>query len=40
MQEFMIAPTGASSFTEAMKMGTEVYHNLKKVIKSKYGQVS
>lgn len=38
MQEFMILPTGASSFTEAMKMGTEVYHNLKAVIKSKYGQ--
>lgn len=29
MQEFMILPTGASSFTEAMKMGSEVYHNLK-----------
>jgi len=38
MQEFMILPTGASSFTEAMKMGTEVYHHLKAVIKSKYGQ--
>jgi len=38
MQEFMILPTGATSFTEAMKMGTEVYHNLKSVIKEKYGQ--
>lgn len=38
MQEFMILPTGASSFTEAMKMGSEVYHHLKKVIKVKYGQ--
>ncbi|KAI9314418.1 enolase [Dichotomocladium elegans] len=38
MQEFMILPTGASSFSEAMKMGTEVYHTLKGVIKSKYGQ--
>jgi len=38
MQEFMILPVGASSFTEAMKMGSEVYHNLAKVIKSKYGQ--
>ncbi|XP_060567890.1 enolase-like [Ruditapes philippinarum] len=38
MQEFMILPTGASSFTEAMKMGTEVYHHLKSVIKKKYGQ--
>lgn len=38
MQEFMIMPTGASSFTEAMKIGSEVYHNLKSVIKAKYGQ--
>lgn len=38
MQEFMILPTGASTFKEAMQMGAEVYHNLKKVIKSKYGQ--
>jgi len=37
MQEFMILPTGAASFKEAMKMGVEVYHNLKSVIK-KYGQ--
>merc|ERR1711887_414740 len=29
MQEFMILPTGASSFTEAMRMGSEVYHHLK-----------
>merc|ERR1719409_1717470 len=33
MQEFMILPVGASTFTEAMKMGSEVYHNLKSVIK-------
>eukprot|EP00216_Chloropicon_sp_CCMP2111_P003386 CAMPEP_0198234858 /NCGR_PEP_ID=MMETSP1446-20131203/733_1 /TAXON_ID=1461542 ORGANISM="Unidentified sp, Strain CCMP2111" /NCGR_SAMPLE_ID=MMETSP1446 /ASSEMBLY_ACC=CAM_ASM_001112 /LENGTH=483 /DNA_ID=CAMNT_0043915683 /DNA_START=84 /DNA_END=1535 /DNA_ORIENTATION=+ len=38
MQEFMVLPTGASSFTEAMRMGNEVYHNLKSVIKAKYGQ--
>ncbi|KAJ2830942.1 phosphopyruvate hydratase, partial [Coemansia sp. 'formosensis'] len=38
MQEFMILPTGASSFTEAMRMGSEVYHHLKSVIKAKYGQ--
>lgn len=36
-QEFMIVPTGASSFEESMRIGTEVYHNLKSVIKSKYG---
>lgn len=33
----MILPTGASSFTEAMKMGSEVYHHLKNVIKAKFG---
>lgn len=40
MQEFMIMPTGASSFKEAMKMGSEIYHHLKKVIKDKYGLVA
>jgi len=38
MQEFMILPVGAESFTEAMQIGTEVYHNLKSVISKKYGQ--
>jgi enolase len=38
MQEFMILPVGAASFKEAMKMGVEVYHHLKSVIKKKYGQ--
>lgn len=38
MQEFMLLPTGASSFTEALKMGSETYHHLKNVIKAKYGQ--
>nr|CAH7732838.1 unnamed protein product [Callosobruchus chinensis] len=37
MQEFMILPTGATSFTEAMRMGSETYHHLKKVIKDKFG---
>ncbi|KAH7105163.1 enolase [Auriculariales sp. MPI-PUGE-AT-0066] len=36
-QEFMLIPTGATSFTEAMKIGTETYHTLKKVISAKYG---
>ena len=36
-QEFMLLPTGAESFTEAMKIGTETYHTLKKVINAKYG---
>lgn len=38
MQEFMILPTGASSFREAMQIGAEVYHNLKSVVKQRYGQ--
>ncbi|KAL3896795.1 MAG: hypothetical protein SGCHY_003841 [Lobulomycetales sp.] len=38
MQEFMILPTGAESFSEAMQIGSEVYHHLKSVIKKKYGQ--
>lgn len=37
MQEFMILPVGAKTFAEAMKMGSETYHHLKKVIKDKYG---
>jgi enolase len=37
MQEFMIMPVGAKSFSEALKMGAEVYHHLKKVIQKKYG---
>lgn len=35
IQEFMVMPVGAKSFTEALRMGTEVFHNLKKVLKSK-----
>ena len=37
LQEFMILPTGATSFTEAMKMGSETYHHLKALIKEQYG---
>ncbi len=35
IQEFMIAPISAPSFAEALRMGAEVYHSLKKVLKSK-----
>lgn len=35
IQEFMIAPVGAKSFREALRMGAETYHNLKAVLKSK-----
>ncbi|MBW8049441.1 MAG: phosphopyruvate hydratase [Cytophagales bacterium] len=34
-QEFMIMPVSAPSFTEAIRMGTEVFHHLKKVLKDK-----
>ncbi len=34
-QEFMIAPHGAKSFTESIRMGMEVFHTLKSVLKSK-----
>lgn len=37
MQEFMILPTGAKSFSHALQIGAEVYHSLKKVIQKKYG---
>ncbi len=35
IQEFLIAPAGAPTFREALRMGAEVFHNLKKVLKSK-----
>lgn len=35
LQEFMIMPVGASSFREGLRWGTEIYHNLKKVLESK-----
>ena len=35
IQEFMVMPTGASSWAEALRMCAEVYHNLAKVLKSK-----
>jgi enolase len=34
-QEFMIVPVGATSFREALRMGAEVFHSLKKVLHSK-----
>jgi enolase len=35
IQEFMIMPIGAASFKEALRMGSEVFHNLKSILKSK-----
>jgi len=36
-QEFFVIPSGADTFSEAMMIGTEVFHNLKSVIKAKFG---
>lgn len=35
IQEFMIMPVSAASFRDALRMGAEVFHNLKKILKSK-----
>jgi enolase len=35
MQEFMILPVGAETFSEALRQGAEIFHNLKKVLKKK-----
>lgn len=35
IQEFMVMPLGASSFSEGLRWGTEVFHNLKAVLKSR-----
>ena len=35
LQEFMIVPVGAPSFAEALRWGSEIYHQLKKVLQSK-----
>ena len=35
IQEFMVMPVGADSFREALRMGAETFHNLKKILKEK-----
>ncbi len=35
IQEFMIVPVGADTFSDALRMGTEIFHNLRKVLHSK-----
>lgn len=35
IQEFMVMPVGAASFAEALRMGAEIYHNLKSVLKGR-----
>ncbi|EIM78654.1 enolase [Nitritalea halalkaliphila LW7] len=34
-QEFMVMPTGAASFSESLRMGTQIFHHLKSVLKAK-----
>mmetsp|Transcript_12165 Transcript_12165/g.36663 ORF Transcript_12165/g.36663 Transcript_12165/m.36663 type:complete len:498 (-) Transcript_12165:287-1780(-) len=36
-QEYFVIPDGAASFAEAMRIGCEVYHTLKKIIKAEFG---
>jgi len=38
IQEFMIMPTGADSFGEAIRLGVEVYHSLAALLKKKFGK--
>lgn len=40
IQEFMIVPAGAKNFREAVRMGAEVFHNLKKILKEKNHSVN
>ena len=35
IQEFMLVPAGAGSFSEALRMGVEIFHTLKKLLKDK-----
>ncbi len=37
IQEFMIVPAGATTFSEALRMGAEIYQVLKKLLKERYG---
>ncbi len=38
IQEFMILPTGAKSFTEALQIGKEVYNSLENILRNKFGE--
>ncbi len=40
IQEFMVIPAGAKSFADSLRVGTEIYHTLKRVIESKHGRQS
>ncbi len=38
IQEYMILPVGAKSFKEAMRIASEIYHMLKRIIEQRYGK--
>lgn len=40
IQEFLILPVGGGSFREALRIGVEIYHMLKKVLQEKYGKIA
>jgi enolase len=40
IQEFLIEPVGAATFPEGLRMGVEVYHSLKGILKKKYGSTA
>ncbi|MDD1765285.1 MAG: phosphopyruvate hydratase [Methanomassiliicoccales archaeon] len=40
IQEFMIVPAGAKSFSEAYRIGSEIYHALKEILRASYGSNS
>ena len=40
IQEFMVIPANAKSFSESLRTGTEVYHSLKRVIQAKHGKLA
>ncbi len=40
IQEYMLVPTGAESFSQALEYGSEIYHTLKQILAKKYGPTS
>ncbi len=40
VQEFMVVPSGAKKFSDALRIGSEIYHMLRDIIKEKYGKNS
>ncbi|HXW37425.1 MAG TPA: hypothetical protein VEJ36_05955, partial [Nitrososphaerales archaeon] len=40
VQEFVIEPVGAKTCTDAIRMGSEVYHSLKLILRKKYGELA